>query len=219
MRTDVQTGADARVDGPAPADFPAGVRLDDGLIPDEAVALALWNNAAFQVSVSELGFARADLLEAGMLTNPILSLLLPVGPKQLEAALKWPLEVLWQRPKRVAAAQLAADAAAERLVLVGLDPILMTALVTGLALVPIIAGGVPGHLHRAEPVPAPGDLLPARHAHLRTHRAVGRQLGPDNDSKKDAKLLYLKNLSSIRKSRPIGVCYTSGVRLVPHPIA
>ncbi|NQW04932.1 MAG: TolC family protein [Acidobacteria bacterium] len=115
------TGADARVSGPASAELPAGVLLDDGLMPDEAVALALWNNAAFQVSVSELGFARADLLEAGMLTNPILSLLLPVGPKQFEAALRWPLEVLWQRPKRVAAAQLAADAAAERLVLVGLD--------------------------------------------------------------------------------------------------
>jgi hypothetical protein len=65
--------------GILPADIPSGIRLDDGLTPDEAVAVALWNNAAFQVSVSALGFARADLLEAGVLTNPVLSLLFPVG--------------------------------------------------------------------------------------------------------------------------------------------
>jgi hypothetical protein len=57
---------------------------------DEAVAVALWNNAAFQASLNDLGFARADLAEAGLLANPVLSLLLPVGPKQLEATLRWP---------------------------------------------------------------------------------------------------------------------------------
>ncbi len=91
---------------------------------EEAVAVALWNIADFQVSLSELGFARADLLEAGLLTNPVLSLLFPVGPKQFEMALKWPVEALWQRPRRVAAARLAADAAAERLVQAGLDLVL-----------------------------------------------------------------------------------------------
>ncbi len=104
---------------------PAGdIKVDDGLTTDEAVAMALWNNAAFQVSISELGFARADLLEAGLLTNPVLSLLFPIGPKQLEATLRWPVELLWQRPRRVAAARLAGDAAAEKLVSAGLDLIL-----------------------------------------------------------------------------------------------
>ena len=56
-----------------------------------------------------MGFARADLLEAGLLLNPVLSLLFPVGPKQLEATLKWPIDVLWQRPRRVASARFAAD--------------------------------------------------------------------------------------------------------------
>jgi cobalt-zinc-cadmium efflux system outer membrane protein len=116
-----RTGAEARVDGVASATAPAGVRLDDGLTADEAVAVALWNNAAFQVSVAELGFARADLLEAGVLTNPVLSVLFPVGPKQLEATLRWPIEVLWERPRRVAAARLALDAAAQRLMQAGLD--------------------------------------------------------------------------------------------------
>ena len=119
-----RTGAAARLTGPAAADVPSGIRLDDGLTPDEAVAVALWNNAAFQVSVTELGFARADLLEAGVLTNPVFSLLFPVGPKQLEATLRWPVEVLWERPRRVAAARLAAEASAQRLVQAGLDLVL-----------------------------------------------------------------------------------------------
>ena len=116
-----RTGAEARLEGGVSATVPAGVRFDDGLTSDEAVAVALWNNAAFQISVSDLGFARADLLEAGVLTNPVLSLLFPIGPKQFEGTLRWPIEVLWERPRRVAAARLALDAAAERLVQAGLE--------------------------------------------------------------------------------------------------
>ncbi len=123
-RLQARTGVPARVAGVVPPEIPTGVRLDDGLTADEAVAIALWNNAAFQVSVSELGFARADLLDAGVLTNPVLSLLLPVGPKQLEATLRWPVEVLWERPRRIAMARLAADAAGHRLVQAGLDLVL-----------------------------------------------------------------------------------------------
>jgi outer membrane protein, heavy metal efflux system len=119
-----RTGATARTSADAAQGIPAGVTLDDGVTQDEAVALALWNSADFQVSLSELGFARADLLEAGLLSNPILSLLFPLGPKQFEATLRWPIEVLWQRPRRVAAARLAGDAAAERLVQAGLDLVL-----------------------------------------------------------------------------------------------
>lgn len=119
-----RTGADARVGGVVAPAIPAGVGLDDGLTADEAVALALWNNAAFQVSVSTMGFARADLLEAGVLSNPVLSLLFPLGPKQFEATLRWPIEVLWERPRRVAAARLALDVAAQRLVQSGLDLVL-----------------------------------------------------------------------------------------------
>jgi cobalt-zinc-cadmium efflux system outer membrane protein len=89
--------------------------VDDGLTPDEAVAMALWNNPDFQLQLANLGFARADLVEAGMLQNPVLSLLFPWGPKQLEATLRWPVELLWQRPRRVAAAELAADSIAKGL--------------------------------------------------------------------------------------------------------
>ena len=81
--------------------LPEGIALDDGLTEDEAVTIALWNNAQFQADLVQLGFARADLIEAGLLRNPVLSLLFPLGPKQLEATLNLPFEFLWQRPKRV----------------------------------------------------------------------------------------------------------------------
>lgn len=100
---------------------PEGVRLDDGLSEDEAVAIALWNNPAFQEVLAELGFSRADLLDAGLLPNPVLSVLFPLGPKQLEFTLKFPLDVLWLRPRRIALAQLDAAQVAERLVQRGLD--------------------------------------------------------------------------------------------------
>jgi cobalt-zinc-cadmium efflux system outer membrane protein len=95
--------------------IPPGVVLDDGVTLDEAVALALWNNPDFQVSLADLGFARADLLEAGLLRNPVFSLLFPWGPKQLEATLRWPIETLWERPRRVAFARVAFDRAAATL--------------------------------------------------------------------------------------------------------
>lgn len=101
--------------------LPPGVSLGDGLAEDEAVAIALWNNAAFQADLTALGFARADLIEAGQLRNPILTLLLPLGPKQLEATANLPIEVFWQRPRRVAAARVEADRVAESLVQTGLN--------------------------------------------------------------------------------------------------
>lgn len=84
--------------------LPPGVTIADGVTDDEAVAVALWNNAAFHADLTALGIARADLVEAGLLKNPIMSLLFPIGPKQFEATVTLPLEVFVQRPRRVAAA-------------------------------------------------------------------------------------------------------------------
>ncbi len=100
--------------------LPAGIILEDGMTEEEAVAIALWNNAQFQTDLEELGFARADLIEAGLLRNPIFSLLFPVGPKQLEWTLSLPIEVLWQRPNRVALAKLNCEKIAENLIQHGL---------------------------------------------------------------------------------------------------
>jgi outer membrane protein, heavy metal efflux system len=97
------------------------VNLGDGITDEEAVALALWNNGAFQADLASLGFSRADVVEAGLLRNPVLSLLFPIGPKQLESTFNWPVEAIWQRPHRLAAAKLDADRAAQNLVQNGLN--------------------------------------------------------------------------------------------------
>lgn len=96
--------------------LPPDVNLVDGLTQEEAVAVALWNSPSFQATLVDLGIARADLAEAGLLRNPIFSLLFPWGPKQLEFTLQFPFEALIQRPRRVEAARLNAQAIGERLV-------------------------------------------------------------------------------------------------------
>ena len=99
---------------------PKGVSVDDGLSEDEAVAIALWNNAQFQADLAQLGLAKADLQEAGMINNPALSLLFPIGPKQMEWTLTLPVELLWQRPHRLAFAKLNSDQVAQNMVQHGL---------------------------------------------------------------------------------------------------
>lgn len=101
--------------------WPATVSLEDGLSEDEAVTLALCNNAAFQETLADLGLSHADLIQAGMLPNPTLSLLIPVGAKPLELTARYPFEILWLRPRRVVAARLDYERAAQRLVQSGLD--------------------------------------------------------------------------------------------------
>lgn len=116
-RTDYELG---QVTEPGKFNPPEGVSLDDGLSRDEAVAIALWNNAQFQADLEALGFTHADLIEAHMLPNPVFSLLFPVGPKLLEADLAMPIEVLWQRPRRIAVAEIDAQALSENLIEHGL---------------------------------------------------------------------------------------------------
>src|SRR5690349_13947037 len=87
-----------RVEGAAP--LPPGASVADGLTSQEAVAIALWNSPSFQATLADLGIARADVAEAGLLRNPVFSLLFPVGPKQLEWTLQLPFDAIWQRPRR-----------------------------------------------------------------------------------------------------------------------
>lgn len=101
--------------------FPVGISLEDGLTEEEAVSIALWNNAQFQSVLVELGLARADLIQAGLLRNPIFSMFFPIGPKQLEFTMYLPIEILWQRPSRIAAAKMNCERVAENLVQHGLS--------------------------------------------------------------------------------------------------
>lgn len=111
--------ASLRLDATSQA--PPDVNIADGLTQEEAVAIALWNSPSFQATLVDLGVARADLVDAGLLRNPILSLLFPVGPKQLEFTLQFPFEVFVQRPARVSAAKSNVQAVGQRLVWDGLS--------------------------------------------------------------------------------------------------
>jgi cobalt-zinc-cadmium efflux system outer membrane protein len=55
-----------------------------------------------------------------MLSNPTFSLLFPIGPKALETDLGIPIDILWQRPHRIAAAKFDARSLAEDLIENGL---------------------------------------------------------------------------------------------------
>ena len=101
--------------------FPPGASLDDGLTEDEAVAIALWNNAAFQELLVDLGLARADLEAAGLLPNPELVYYWPMSDKPFKYLFDFPIESLWLRPIRVRSAAAEADRTASRLAQAGLD--------------------------------------------------------------------------------------------------
>lgn len=101
--------------------LPPGASLDDGLTEDEAVALALWNNAAFQELLTDLGIARGDLIQAGLLPNPEFVYFIPMSEKPYKYLFDFPIEAIWLRPIRVKSAAREADRTAERLAQAGLD--------------------------------------------------------------------------------------------------
>jgi len=107
--------------GPAEVTFPPGASLDDGVTEDEAVAIALWNNAAFQELLVDLGIARGDLIQAGLLPNPEFVYFWPMSEKPYKYLFDFPIEALWLRPIRVKSAAREADRVAERLTQAGLD--------------------------------------------------------------------------------------------------
>lgn len=102
-------------------ELPPGIGGLDHLSVDSAVAIALWNNAAFHESLTTLGFQRADLLQAGQLGNPSFVTLFPAGPKQFQFTALLPVEAFWLRPRRVAIARIDLESASQQLVATGLD--------------------------------------------------------------------------------------------------
>src|SRR4030067_532537 len=86
--------------------------LSDGLTEDDAVKIALINNRALQATFEEIGVAKADLVQAGLFTNPNLSALFRFpfggGGSDIEAAGLIKISDFWQIPlrKKVAAARL-----------------------------------------------------------------------------------------------------------------
>jgi len=86
--------------------------LSDGLTVDEAVRLALLKSPAMQSVFQEIGASRADLVQAGLLTNPSFSLLaqFPEGGGRTKLTMGFGQELvdLWQIPvrKKIAEAEL-----------------------------------------------------------------------------------------------------------------
>ena len=103
--------------------IPPSVSLDDGVTVDEAVQLALWNNAAFQETLAQLGVSNARLLDAGLISDPQFSLFFPLGPKQLEFTTFQAVDSLWLQAIRVKAAELDVDQISQSMVQNGLDVI------------------------------------------------------------------------------------------------
>ena len=101
--------------------LPNGAVLNDGLLEDEAVLIALWNNAAFQELLTEIGIAQGDLVQAGLLPNPEVVYFFPVTDKPYKYLVDFPIEALWLRPIRVAAAEAESYRVCQRLSQAGLD--------------------------------------------------------------------------------------------------
>jgi outer membrane protein, heavy metal efflux system len=87
---------------------------DGVLTADEAVAVAMTGNPRLQVALAELGIARADLIEASTIANPVLEfeLRVPGEPyRPYELRLAQSLVDLLTLPRRRAAGRAAFDAA------------------------------------------------------------------------------------------------------------
>ncbi|RSK45863.1 TolC family protein [Hymenobacter perfusus] len=104
----------------ANAPAPALPNLQDGLSEEETVDLALTRNPAFQADLSTLALAQADLQDASLLANPVLTGVTSYGTSPVFLALNFASDLLWQRPGRVGAAQLETQRVAESLVSRGL---------------------------------------------------------------------------------------------------
>jgi cobalt-zinc-cadmium efflux system outer membrane protein len=91
--------------------------LQDELTADEAVAIAMLNSPRLQVALAELGIARADLIEASTIANPVFEfeIRFPAEPyRPFELRLAQSLIDLIQLPRRRALGRAAFDAAQMR---------------------------------------------------------------------------------------------------------
>lgn len=94
--------------------------MDDGLLTaDEAVAVALRHNRELRAELEMIGAAQADLVQAGLLQNPVLNLMVMFPEGGGRSMLRGnglpmqPLQDLWLRPAR----KKAADARLQQAVL------------------------------------------------------------------------------------------------------
>ena len=107
--------------GPTGAVVPPGLADGRPVAENEAVALALWNNAAFREALVEIDLTRADLIQAELLPNPEFVYYWPAQNKPFKYLIDFPIEAVWLRPIRVKAAAAENQRACARLTQTALD--------------------------------------------------------------------------------------------------
>ncbi len=104
-----------------PPAVPPGVRVDDGLTEDEAVAIAVWNSPRVRTEFTRLAVVQGNLADARRPSNPTLRFLFPSGPQQLSVLVTWPLENLVLRRRRIEIARAELDVVAQGAVQTAVD--------------------------------------------------------------------------------------------------
>ena len=99
----------------------------DGLDADEAVQVALLANPRLQAVYEELGIAQADLVQAGLLSNPVFGAVV-LRPRDedhtnLDFDIAWNFLSVFTMPLRKQAAAENFEAVKKRLVAAGLEPL------------------------------------------------------------------------------------------------
>lgn len=93
--------------------LPPNINTADGITEEEAVSIALWNNAQLQADLAAISVAQADIIEAGIVSNPLLRYLAPGGGINVSGYINFAFDFLFQRPQRIAAAKTDALRVAE----------------------------------------------------------------------------------------------------------
>ncbi len=93
--------------------IPPNVSTVDGITEEEAVSVALWNNAQLQADLAAIAVSEADIIEAGIVSNPLIRYLAPGGGIQMSGYINFAFDFLFQRPKRIATAKTDALRVAE----------------------------------------------------------------------------------------------------------
>ena len=101
---------------PGQVQLPGNIVTADGINEDEAIAIALWNNAQFQSDLATVAIANADVIDAGIVNNPLLRYLSPNAGIMVSGYINFAFDFLWMRPRRVAAAISEADRVGESMV-------------------------------------------------------------------------------------------------------
>ena len=101
---------------PGRLELPGNIVTGDGINEDEAIAIALWNNAQFQAELASVAIANADVIDAGIVSNPLLRYLSPNAGIMASGYINFAFDFLWMRPRRISAAITEAERVGESMV-------------------------------------------------------------------------------------------------------